>query len=104
MHWGEDEPAADRFNGGLKLSCFELHLGEAVEDLTRAQVPVFALEPNPVVEGWGIAQREALQELPSREAGRTLELGEQSATCDFRHGQSCTSRRTRRHPGFVEGM
>jgi hypothetical protein len=44
-------------------TCFELHLGEAVEDLTRAQVPVLALEPNPIVEGRGIAQREALQEL-----------------------------------------
>src|SRR3989440_5964023 len=101
---GEDEPAADRFNGGLKLSCFELHLGEAVEDLTRAQVPVLALEADPVVEGRGIAEHEALQELASREAGRALELGEQSATRDFRHGQRCASRRTRRRASFEEDM
>src|SRR2546430_13674441 len=84
---GEDEPAVDRFNGGLKLSCFELYLGEVVEDLTRAQVPVLALEPHPVVEGRGIAQREALQELTTREADRTLELGKQATMCVFRHGQ-----------------
>ena len=64
MQWGEDEPAVDRFNGGLKLSCLELHLGKAVEDLTRAQVPVLALEPHPIVEGRGIAQRETLQMPP----------------------------------------
>src|SRR5207253_8737675 len=86
MQWGEDEPAVDRFNGSLKLSCFELHLGEAVEDLTRAQVPVLALEPHPVVEGRGIAERETLQELAMREAGRTLEPGKQVAMRLFRHG------------------
>src|SRR5947209_20617797 len=101
---GEDEPAVDRLNGSLKLSCFELHLGEPVEDLTRAQVPVLALEPNPVVEGRGIAERETLQELATREAGRALELGKQSATRDFRHGQSCASRCTRRHASFQEDM
>src|SRR3989440_7214758 len=82
---GEDEPAVDRFNGGLKLSCFELQVGEAVEDLTRAQVPVLALEPHPIVEGRGIAQREALQELTTREAGRTLEPGKQAAMRLLRH-------------------
>src|SRR6202011_5055275 len=101
---GEDEPATDRFNSGLKLSCFELHLGEAVEDLTRAQVPVLALEAHPVVEGRGITEHEALQELASREAGRTLELGEQSATRDFRHGQRCAGQCTRRRASFEEDM
>src|SRR6266705_2431617 len=101
---GKDEPAADRFNGGLKLSCFELHLGEVVEDLTRAQVPVLALEAHPVVEGRGIAEREALQELASREAGRALELGQQSATRNFRHGQRCAGRSTRRRASFEEDM
>jgi hypothetical protein len=52
---GEDEPAVDRFHGRLKLFRFELQLGEPVEDLTHAQVPVFALEPSPVVESRGIA-------------------------------------------------
>src|SRR6266568_187480 len=84
---GEDEPAVDRFNGGLKLSCFELQLGEAVVDLTRAQVPVFALEAHPVVEGRGVAQREALQELATGEAGRAFELGKQAAMRLFWHGQ-----------------
>src|SRR5579864_4451263 len=104
MQRGEDEPAVDRFNGGLKLSCFELQMGELVEDLTRAQVPVLALEPSPVVEGRGIAQREALQELTTREAGRTLELGKQDAMRLFWHGQRRASRRTRQRPGLVEGM
>src|SRR6266851_5679615 len=102
MEWGEDEPAMDRFNGSLKLSCFELHLGEAVEDLTRAQVPVLALEPDPVVESRGIAEREALQELATREAGRALELGKQGAMRLFRHGQRRVGRRTRRGSGFEE--
>src|SRR5579885_1712477 len=83
---GEDEPAADCFHGGLKRSCFELHLGEAVEDLPRTQVPVVALEPDPIVEGWSIAQREALQELATREADRVLESGKQGATRLFRYG------------------
>src|SRR5947209_1694393 len=104
MQWGEDEPAVDRFNGGLKLSCFELHLGEAVEDLIDTQVPVLALEPHPIVEGRGIAEREAFQELASREAGRALEPGKQAAMLLFRHGQHRVSRRTRRGPGFEEGM
>src|SRR5260370_2560922 len=73
---GEDEPAADRFNGGLKLSCFELHLGEAVEGLTRAQGPVLALEPHPIVEGRGIPGRESRPELAPPEAARALEAGE----------------------------
>ena len=70
---GEDEPAADRFNGRLKLSCLELQVGEPVEDLIGVQVPVFALEAQPVVESRGIAQREALQERSTREADRALE-------------------------------
>src|SRR5258706_12392626 len=101
---GEDEPAVDRFNGGLKLSCFELHLGEAVEDLTRAQMPVLALEPNPIVEGRGIAEREALQELATREADRALEPGKQDAMRLFRHGQSRVGRRTRQRASFEEDM
>src|SRR5689334_13881150 len=103
MQWGEDEPAVDRFNGGLKLSCFELHLGEAVEDLTRAQVPVLALEPHPVVEGRSIAERETLQELATREADRVLEVGKQAAMRLFRHGQRRLGRRTCQCPGFIEG-
>src|SRR2546430_7198995 len=77
MQWGEDEPAIDRCNGHLKLSCFELEPGEPVEDLVDTQVPVLALEPHPVVEGRGIAQREAFQELTASEAGHPLELAKQ---------------------------
>src|SRR5260221_8309389 len=101
---GEDKPAADRFNGGLKLSCFELHLGEAVEDLTRAQVPVLALEAHPIVEGRGIAQREAVQELATREADRALESGKQGAMRLFWHGQRRVARRTRQRASFEEDM
>src|SRR5260370_42353414 len=66
---GEDEPAADRFNGGLKLSCFELHLGGAVEGLPPAQGPVLALEPPPIPQGPGIAEGEGLPEVATRGAG-----------------------------------
>src|SRR5260370_36824192 len=104
MQRGEDEPAVDRFNGGLKLSCFELQLGETVEDLTRAQVPVLALEPNPIVEGRGIAQREALQELATREADRALESGKQGAMRLLRHSQRRVGRRTRRLASVEDEM
>src|SRR5207237_7820499 len=104
VQWGEDEPAVDRFNGGLKLSCLELHLGKAVEDLTRAQVPVLALEPHPIVEGRGIAQRETLQELATREADRALEPGKQVAMRPFRHGQRRVGRCTLRRASFEEDM
>src|SRR5260370_28759442 len=104
MQRGEDEPAVDRFNGGLKLSCFELQLGETVEDLTRAQVPVLALEPNPIVEGRGIAQREALQELATREANRALESGKQGAMRLLRHGQRRVGRRTLRRARLQQEM
>src|SRR5260370_6883369 len=95
---GEDEPAADRFNGGLKLSCFELHLGEAVEGLTRAQVPVLALEPHPIVEGRGIAEREALQEFATREADRAVGSGKRGARRLFWHAKSPTAARAPPRP------
>ena len=79
-------------------------MGEAVVDLTRAQVPVFALEPSPVVESRGIAERKALQELTTCEAGCTLELVKQAAVFIFWHGQCRVSRGARQPPGFVEGV
>src|SRR5436190_17074892 len=103
MQWGEDEPAIDRFNGRHKLSCFELELGEPVEDLVDAQVPVLALEAHPVVESRGIAQREALQELTTRETDRLLELAKQAVMHVLWHGQRRASRGTREPPGLMEG-
>src|SRR5579864_6989635 len=67
-------------------------------------MPVLALGPNPIVKGRSIAEREALQELASREAARALELGQQVVMRLFRHGQSRVSRLTRQCPSFMESM
>jgi hypothetical protein len=81
-----------------------LEVGESVEDLVDVQVPVFALGAHPVIEGRGSAQREALQEFTTRKIGGALKLGKQATTFVFGHAQSCTGRRVRHCPGFLECM
>jgi starvation-inducible DNA-binding protein len=100
----EDEPALDRGNGGGQLSCLEVQVGEAVEDLAGAQVPAVALEAHPVIERRSIAQRKALQKRPTGKAGRALEPGEQASMGVFWHGKRRASRRARRCPGVVKEM
>src|SRR5690349_1394067 len=89
---GCEVQAPDRFNGGGKLSCFELQVGEAVEDLGDTQVPEVALRAHPVVESQSLTQRKALQKRTTWEAGRALELGEEMVLHLFWHAQ----RRARR--------